>query len=144
MWREVSRPQLLRPPVFFFGSKKRFCGREVVISSKPGSDLNRSVGVSGRKFLSAILNQIDLLPFFQRHDRFLPMRFAPEVRPPFPFLFTGVVTGIHINYFLLKQLLDRLLDLNLVRSRTDAKNILILLLTEQRRLFRQRLRLDDV
>src|SRR5439155_163311 len=54
MWRDVSRPKLLRPPVFFFGSTRRFAGLHFVISPKPGSDLKRSVGVSGRKFFRAI------------------------------------------------------------------------------------------
>src|SRR5258708_5712521 len=75
MCREVNRPRLLRPPDRFFGSTRLFSGFHFVSSSKAGRDLNRRTGVSGRKVLSAILNQFDLLAFLQRHDRFLPLRF---------------------------------------------------------------------
>src|SRR5438477_9775912 len=85
-----------------------------------------------------MLDQIDLLAFFQRHDRFLPMRFATEVGAAFPFLFTGVIAGVHIHHFLLKELFDCLLNLNLVSSGPDPKDILVLLLAQERRLLRQR------
>src|SRR5438477_2636356 len=85
-----------------------------------------------------MLNQIDLLAFFQRHDRFLPMRFATEVGAALPFLFAGVIAGVHVHHLLLKEFLDCLLNLNLVSSRPDAKDILVLLLAQKRRLFRQR------
>src|SRR5438132_924151 len=52
--REVSRPLLLRPPVFFFGSRRLLIGRDLVNSWKVESDLKRSVGVNGRKVLRAI------------------------------------------------------------------------------------------
>src|SRR5262249_61024015 len=65
MCRDVNRPYLLRPPVFFLGSTRLFSGRHFVISSNAGSDLKRSVGVSGRNSLSAMSfsrsDQIDLL-----------------------------------------------------------------------------------
>src|SRR5438876_9055632 len=144
MWRDVSRPKLLRPPVFFFGSTRRFAGLHFVISPKPGSDLKRSVGVSGRKFFRAILNQIDFFSFFQRHDRFFPMRLASIIGATLPFLFAGVITSVYIDNFLLEQTLDRVLDLNFVRTRTDAEDILILLLAHERRLFCQRCGLNDL
>ena len=57
---DVTRSQpavvIAAAAVFFFGSIRLFVGFDFVISSKAGSDLNRSVGVSGRKFLSAITN----------------------------------------------------------------------------------------
>src|SRR6185369_11651611 len=43
------------------------------------------------------LNEIDLLALLQGHDRLLPMRLAPEIRPAFAFLFAGVVAGVHAN-----------------------------------------------
>src|SRR5439155_13981030 len=87
---------------------------------------------------SLLSYEIDLFPFFQCHDRFLPMRFATEVGTALAFLFAGVVASVHVHYLLLKKLLDRLLDLNLVSTRPNAEDILVLLLAEERRLFRQR------
>src|SRR2546430_13539734 len=72
------------------------------------------------------------------------MRFATEVGAALPFLFAGVVAGVHIHHFLLKELLDSLLNLNLVSSRADTKDILVLLLAQERRLFRQRSCFNDV
>ena len=48
MWREVMRPLLLRPPVFFSVSTSDFSGFDFVISSKAGVCLVRWTGVSGR------------------------------------------------------------------------------------------------
>src|SRR3979411_2826651 len=72
------------------------------------------------------------------------MRFATEVGTPLPFLFAGVVAGFHVHHFLLKKLLDCLLNLNLVSSRPDTKDIFVLLLAQERRLFRQRRCFNDV
>ena len=52
--RDVSRPRLLRPPLFFLGSRRLFSGRHFVTSSNAGSDLKRCVGVSGRNSFRAI------------------------------------------------------------------------------------------
>src|ERR1041385_3343518 len=54
IWRAVNRPLLFRPPLLFLTSTRLLCGLDFVISVKGGSDLNRSVGVSGRKLLRAI------------------------------------------------------------------------------------------
>src|SRR5260370_13969625 len=72
------------------------------------------------------------------------MRFATEVGAALPFLFAGVVAGVYVHHFLLKELLDCLLNLNLVSSRPDTKDIFVLLLTQERRLFRQRRCFNDV
>src|SRR5256886_17450364 len=66
------------------------------------------------------------------------MRLATEVGAALAFLFAGIIAGINVHHFLLKKLLDCLLDLNLVSSRPDTKDILVLLLAQKRRLFRQR------
>ena len=79
--------------------------------------------------------QVDLFPFRERHDGFLPVR-ASSQWTTHTLLFSGVITGVHINYLLLKQPFNRVFDLNFVRARTHAKDILILLFTHQRRLFR--------
>src|SRR6266576_7292972 len=56
--RDVNRPWLLRPPLLFFGRRRVFSGRHLVISSNAGNDLKRCVGVSGRNSLSAITSAI--------------------------------------------------------------------------------------
>src|SRR5436853_7862193 len=66
------------------------------------------------------------------------MRFATEVGTALPFLFAGVIAGVHVHHLLLKEFLDCLLNLNLVSSRPDTKDIFVLLLAQERRLFRQR------
>src|SRR4029450_7363207 len=96
-----------------------------------GSDLNRSVGVSGRYDFRAMAAmesyEVDLLPFLQRHDRLFPMRFAAEIGATLAFLFSGIIAGVHVRYLLLEKLLDRLFDLNLVSPRTNAEDGLGLL-----------------
>src|SRR4029077_16841136 len=72
-------------------------------------------------------------------DRLLPMR-PPSQRSPNAFLFAGIVAGIDVDNFLLKQPLDSLFDLNFVGTRAHTKNVLILLLAQERRFFRQRSR----
>src|SRR5207302_3161661 len=98
-------------------------------------------------FFRAIANpcshQIDLLPFCQRHDCLFPVWTASQ-RSTHPFLFPGVITGVHIDHLFLEQTFDRVLDLNFVRPRTDAENIFVLLLAQQCRFFRQRSGLNDV
>src|SRR5437870_8674053 len=139
MCRDVSRPQLLRPPVFFFGSTRFLSGRHFVISSKPGSDLKRSVGVNGRNSFKAIFQmecyaspsyQIDLLTFLQRHDGFLPPRPSSQ-GPPYTSLLASVITGVHVHDTLLKEPFNCILDLNLVCLRADAEHVLVLLLAHQ-------------
>ena len=80
--------------------------------------------------------QIDLLAFFQRHDGFFPSRTASEGPADSSFL-AGVITRVHIDDSLLKKPLNCVLDLNLVRLRTDAEDVLVLLLAHQRRLLSQ-------
>src|SRR5438876_2928291 len=140
MCRDVSRPELLRPPVLFFGSMRVLSGRHFVISSKAGSDLKRSVGVSGRNSFKAItflpLDQIDLLSFFQRHDGFFPSR-PPSQGPADSAFLAGVITRVHIDDSLLKTPLNVVVDLNFVRLRTNAEDVLVLLLAHQCRLLSQ-------
>src|ERR671931_406656 len=105
MWREVSRPKLLRPPLFFFGSSR-------------DSALHYS-DTPSLQFASSY--QIDLLALPQSNDRFLPARFTTvgtTYARPFPL----VVAGVHIDNFLLKDAFDRLFDLGLVRARMDAED----------------------
>src|SRR4030095_3445782 len=87
--------------------------------------------------------EIDLVALLQSHYRFLPPRPAPK-RPAQAFFFSSVIARIHIDDCFLKQMLDCVLDLDLVGLWADAKDILVLLLAHQRRLFRQRRGLNDV
>src|SRR5205823_9746768 len=141
MCRDVSRPRLLRPPLLFFGAIRLLSGCHFVISSKAGSDLKRSVGVSGRNSFRAItflsLDQVDLVAFFQRHDGFFPSRTAPK-GSAHTSLLAGVITSVHVHDCLLKKPLNCVLDLNLVRLRTDAEDVLVQLLAHQCRLLSQR------
>src|SRR5437667_12444934 len=81
--------------------------------------------------------QIDLFAFPESHDRLFPMRLGPVIGAAFALFFAGVIAGVDIDNFLLEQALDRVLDLNLVRAWTDAEDVLVLLLAQQRRFFRQ-------
>ena len=107
MWRDVSRPMLLRPPVLFFGSNKRFLGlvlRDFIESRERLEPQRRSKWAKIFKCHNrSSLDEIDLLAFFQRHDRFFPMRPASEIGAAFPLLFPGVIAGVHIDHLLLKQ-----------------------------------------
>ena len=49
----------------------------------------------------------------------------------------GVIAGVHGDDLLLEELLDRVLDLDLVRARADPEDILVLLLAQERRLLGQ-------
>src|SRR5204863_863924 len=101
MWRDVSRPKLLRPPVFFFGSTRRFAGLHFVISPKPGSDLKRSVGVSGRKFFRAITKPDRFFLLLSASRSLFPMPLASINRPAAPVPFARVITSGYIDNFLL-------------------------------------------
>src|SRR5438876_10132034 len=72
------------------------------------------------------------------------MRRAAVIGATLALLFARIIAGVHIDNLLLKQLLDRTLDLNFVRTRTDAEDVLILLLTHLRRFFCQRRGLNDL
>ena len=49
----------------------------------------------------------------------------------------GVIAGVHIDDLFLKEQLDRLLDLDLVRARANPKDVLVELLAQQRGLLGQ-------
>src|ERR1700730_2062466 len=142
MWREVKRPLLLRPPVRLTGSIRDLSGFSFVISSNPGVCLKRWVGVRGLKFFSAMfacpsLYEIDFLALGERHDRLLPMDPPSKISPTFALLLSSVLTSVHSNDFLAENILDRLLDLQFVRTRIDPENVLIIPFAKQASLFRQ-------
>src|SRR5205814_4923045 len=78
------------------------------------------------------------------HDGFLPMRFTAEIGAAFALLLSCVVAGVHVHDLLLKKLLNRLLNLNLVRTWPNPENVLVLLLAQKRGLFCERRRFNDV
>src|SRR5207248_10055409 len=97
--------------------RSRFCN---FIESRERLESQRRSKWAERFSRHKTLDQIDLLAFLQCYDRFLPMRFATEVGAALAFLFTGVIAGVDVHHFLLKEFLNCLLDLNLVSSRSDA------------------------
>jgi len=72
------------------------------------------------------------------------MWFAAEIGAPFAFLFSGVIAGVHVHHLLLKKLLDRLFDLNLVSMRTNAEDVFVLILAQECCLLRERSGFNDV
>jgi hypothetical protein len=72
------------------------------------------------------------------------MSFATEIGAPFTFLFPGIIAGVHADHFLFEKLFDRLLNLNLVSARTNAENVFVLFLAQERCLLRERRRFNDV
>src|SRR5262249_36618740 len=98
----------------------------------------------GENSLVPYLDQINLFPFGEGNYRLLPMRGAAIIGAALTLFFAGVIAGVYVDDLLLKQLFDRVFDLNFIRARTDAEDVLILLLAHQRRFFGQRRRLNDL
>src|SRR3954465_5739076 len=72
------------------------------------------------------------------------MRLAAEIGATFALLLALVIRGIDRDDLLVEELLDRAFDLDLVRLRADAEDVLVVLLGKDRCLLRQRRGLDDV
>src|SRR2546423_13262017 len=72
------------------------------------------------------------------------MRLPTEISAAFALLFPGVVTGVHGHDLLVEEPLDRLLDLDLVRAWRNPEHVFVLLLAQQRGLFRQLDCLDQI
>src|SRR5215468_1773875 len=72
------------------------------------------------------------------------MRFAAKVGATFAFLFAGVIAGVHVHYLLLEKFLNRLLDLNLVSTWSNPKDVLVLFFAQKRCFFRERRSFNDV
>src|ERR1700720_1144604 len=62
----------------------------------------------------------------------------------FALLFPGIITSVYVDYPLLEQMLDRLLDLNFVCAWAHAENVFVLLFAKQRRFLRQGSSLDGI
>ena len=75
---------------------------------------------------------------------FFQCALRPKSARAFALLLAGIVAGVHRHDLLLEELLDRVLDLDLVRARTNAEDILVLLLAQKRRLLGQLNVLNDV
>src|SRR5271165_7175183 len=75
--RDVTRPVLLRPPVFCRGSTRHFSGVSLVMPTRDTTVMKRRLGVVGENFLIAILHLRelgDLLASLEFHVCFLPVR----------------------------------------------------------------------
>src|SRR5437763_3630403 len=72
------------------------------------------------------------------------MRFTAEISAPFAFLFSGVIAGVYVHHLFLEKRFDRLFDLNLVSARTNAKDVFVLCLAQERGLLCQRGGFNDV
>src|SRR5665647_3633386 len=135
MWRVVIRPWLLRPPVFGFGDTRDFSGVVRVTSTKSATLEPRRPGVVGlylripmtcvRPYSSGLSEQVDAVAVGHGHDGALRVRAAarPVARPT---LLANTVDRVDARDLYLEYLLDRDLDLGLVRRRIDEERVLVL------------------
>ena len=103
--------------------------------------MNRCEGVRGRKVFNAMvvsgdevygcwLRDVDLLAFGKGDDGLFPMGAATEVSTTLALLLSLDLSGVDRGDLLLKERLDRTLNLDLVCRRGDPENVLIQLLGE--------------
>src|SRR5688572_14206920 len=147
MPRAVTRPYMLRPPVFFRICVKLFSGRVFffVISSNDEIVIYRVDGVRGLNDLTGIkLCKYDFIALAQGHHGLLPIRVLAGLRRALPAELARHVHRVDPHDLHLKQFLDRALDLELVRARIGHHGILVELLALARALFRQSGRLNNI
>src|SRR5664280_3767566 len=131
----MIRPWLLRPPVFGFGDTRDFSGVVRVTSTKSATLEPRRPGVVGlylripmtcvRPYSSGLSEQVDAVAVCHGHDGALRVRAAP--RPVArPTLLANTVDRVDARDSDLEHLLDRDLDLGLVRRRIDEERVLVL------------------
>src|SRR5690554_3608236 len=138
MWRVVMRPALFRPPDFGSGRTSDFSGVSRVISTKSATLEPRRPGVVGlylripmRCQSLACRRSADRSPedvdraLAQRDDRALGVLATAdaEPRPPRLALAADRVDGLDLHA---EDLLDRDLDLGLVRARVHLERVLAL------------------
>src|SRR6476661_8169218 len=84
LYRAVTWPMLLRPPVRFLGSRSDFSGVIRVISSNPETERKRVAAVMGRNCLMLIsaLEHGDRVAFLEGYDRLLPSGRGAAGPPP--------------------------------------------------------------
>src|SRR6266550_870111 len=130
--RVVMRPELLRPPLLCRGRTSDFSGSSRVTSTKSAWLAPRRPGVVGlylRIAMSARTNlaeYVDPVAFTKRDDRALD-RLARAVTESGPLPFAWPVERVHVGDLDVEHLLDRDLDLRLVRQRVDVERVLVLI-----------------
>src|SRR6478609_594641 len=134
MWRVVMRPVLLRPPVFGSGLRSDFSGVERVISAKSATDEPRRPGVVGLYLRIAMSffpwsladsrEDVDRAGL-ERDDGALGVLALADAEPGAAGL-ADAVDGVHRGDLDVEDLLDRQLDLGLVRAGVDDEGVLAL------------------
>src|SRR3954451_23969012 len=151
MCREVIRPAAVRPPVLGLGTTSDFSGVDRVISAKSATEPPRRPGVVGLYLRIAIVvspypspsadrsaEDVDALALGDRDDRALGVG-TLAVPEPRALLLALAGDRVHVRDLDVEHLLDRDLDLGLVRLRGDHEGVLVLvqqavaLLTDDRR-----------
>src|SRR3954465_833982 len=117
LWRLVTWPWWLRPPVPEIFSVRLFSGRPLwVTSAKSLVERKRVPAVTGLNCLVGILHpleELDRIALREGHDGLLPRGLAARVLPHALGL-AGVAHGANVVHLHVELLLDRLGDLDLV------------------------------
>src|SRR6266545_1148425 len=131
--RVVIRPCELRPPVECSGRTSDFSGWSRVTSTKSATLDPRRPGVVGLYLRIPIVSSsahrtaegFDAVALGERHDRPLGvLALAPSVSGALALAFP--VRGVHLQHPYVEDLLDRDLDLCLVRVRVHQERVLVL------------------
>src|SRR5580692_2690329 len=149
--RLVIRPWLLRPPVLALPTVKPFTGLPFHRSDRSISTVPRRLGVTGLKFLIAIVvvprrsgqtgGEVDRLALGKPHERLLHIR--ANTRPTLEALGLALLhQRVHAQHLHAEQPLDRRLDLRLRGIDRNAEHHLILL-RQTGGLFGDQRRADD-
>src|SRR5437867_3635263 len=124
-WRTVMVPETFRPLPRRFGRSRLFSGVFFVISSLVRKVMYRRAGEVGLTARMAMalgsLDEFDLVPRLERHDRLLPARpaalEAPHALPLAPTRLRPHGSDLHAE-----DLLHRMADLDLVRVPRDLES----------------------
>ena len=100
--------------------------------------------VCGDEVFGYRLRDVDLLALGKSDDGLFPVSTATEIGSTLALLLSLDLSSVHRTYLLLEEGLDRMLDLNLVRRWSDAKDVLVKLLGKKAGLLRHEDAFDDV
>ena len=89
------------------------------------------------------LDKVDALAVLETNDRFLPVSSAPKVGTTLTALFAAVVTSVNGSHFSSEDGLNSLLDLELVSTAIDLKDVGISGLLKQSAFLGEFNRLND-
>jgi len=90
------------------------------------------------------LRDVDLLALSKSDDSLFPMGTTAEISSTLALLLSLDLSGVHRADLLLEECLDRVLDLDFVRSGSNPENVLVKLLGKKAGLLRHKDALDDV